>query len=465
MSLLSSPLTLPCGQVLPNRIAKSAMTEGLSDEYGRATEGHNRLYRAWSEGGTGLLITGNVQIDRRYPERPGNVCIDGPQSGDALRRLAEMASAAQSAPGCRCWAQLGHAGRQCDPTVNLDAVGPSGAEWWSPAKMGTVRPRQLTLHEVADVRERFVHAAKVCEQAGFAGVQLHSAHGYLLSSFLNPRANTRRDDYGGPLENRARLLLETVRAVRRAAGDGFAVGVKINSADFQKGGFTIEECARVAGWLDDAGLDLLELSGGNYENPAMMAGPEAEAALNKSTIIREAYFLKFAKEVRAAVRRTPVMVTGGMRSAAVMDAALRDGDCEVIGVGRPLCGDAGCVGKLLRGEIAALPAYENTLELPALMRWLMWTSLGPKIRFGGQQMWYYQQERNIAAGKGVDAALGIISALMAVPKEDMRQAAALKGLSCVGSITNRKPVSPLRKLLVAVGAALLVYLIARWARR
>ena len=171
------------------------MTEALADDYGRSTEKLAALYERWSKGGAGLLITGNIQVDRRYIERPGNVCIDGEQDEESLAALRALAKAGQR-HGSRIYVQLGHAGRQSNGMVNMEPVGPGDVRIGMPkASFGT--PRPLTRDEIGDVRDRFVHAAKVCQACGFDGIQLHGAHGYLLSSFLNPLANNRKDDYGG----------------------------------------------------------------------------------------------------------------------------------------------------------------------------------------------------------------------------------------------------------------------------
>lgn len=464
--LIGETVVLPCGAVLPNRLAKSALTEGLSDARNRATEDHVRLYRAWSNGGTGLLVTGNIQVDRRYPERPGNVAIDGPQDEAQLAMLRKYAEAGKSG-GSAIWVQLGHAGRQCDPLVNTSAVGPSATSWKHPIGV-TMTPRMLTVEEVRDVCQRFVHAAKVCEEVGFDGVQLHCAHGYLLSSFLNPLANKRDDEYGGSLDNRARLILDTCRAVRAAVRPSFAVAVKINSADFQKGGFSPEECATVARWLDDAGIDLIELSGGNYENGAMVVGNSAVESFtgekNRSTRVREAYFLEFVPQIRAQVKKAKVMVTGGMRSRTVMEDALKSGACDVIGIGRPLCGDTSCSKQLLDRSIDALPALESTLNLPFFLRPLNMTSFGPKITMGLQQMWYYWQERNIGTGRDVDASKSILSATIETLKIEHRQAAALEGLDCVGQALNAPPKtspSPLSMLTKVVFVLVVAFAVNR----
>jgi 2,4-dienoyl-CoA reductase-like NADH-dependent reductase (Old Yellow Enzyme family) len=243
---LSRRLVLPCGAVLGNRLCKAAMTEGIADAFLRATPAHERLYRTWSEGGAGLLITGNLQVDRTDLERPANVAIDrteprtyDAEARDRLRRWAQAGTGA----GNHLWVQIAHAGRQTPRYVTTRPVAPSAVHL---DLLGNyARPRALTEAEIVDLIQRFAHAATVVRECGFTGVQVHGAHGYLISSFLSPVTNLRTDAWGGSLENRARFLLETVRAVRRAVGRDFPVSVKLNSDDFRKGGFSHADCLRV----------------------------------------------------------------------------------------------------------------------------------------------------------------------------------------------------------------------------
>lgn len=364
MTTIADPLTLPCGVRLRNRIVKAAMTEGLADAHNRATARHATLYSRWAKGGAGLLITGNILIDRRYLERPGNVAIEGVQSPEAMKALEAYAGAA-TANGAEIMVQLSHAGRQTPVYVTKTPVAPSAVAVDLPGgQFG--RPRALSADEIEDVIARFVHAASVAKAAGFSGVQVHAAHGYLISEFLNPRVNQRTDEWGGGLENRARLLLKTVSAVRKKVGSGFPVSVKLNSSDFQKGGFSFDDCLTVIGWLNEEGVDFLEISGGSYEQPRMMDidGMEApvEERKRESTKRREAYFLQFSEEA-ARVAKMPLMVTGGFRSRAAMDEALGMGAADLIGVARPLCVDPDLPRKLLSGELASAPLYEKSLKI------------------------------------------------------------------------------------------------------
>lgn len=361
---ITDHLILPCGARLKNRFAKAAMTEGLADPANCATDRHQTIYRRWGEGGCGLLITGNVMVDGRYLERAGNVVIDGPQSDERLRALEAWSGAAADA-GAAVWMQLSHAGRQTPKSVAAEPVGPSAIAVKLPGgQFGP--PRALSGDEIEDVITRFAQAASVAKETGFDGVQVHAAHGYLISEFLNPRANTRDDEWGGSLENRARLLMRAVEAVRAQVGSGFPVSVKLNSSDFQKGGFSFEECFKVVEMLDARGVDLIEISGGSYEQPRMMGlegmEPVFEERVRESTRAREAYFIQYAEEV-AKVAKAPLMVTGGFRTRAAMDEALASGAADVIGVARPLCVDPDLPNRILTGDILELPRYERELRL------------------------------------------------------------------------------------------------------
>ncbi len=426
MSILE-PLRLPCGQVLPNRVAKAAMTEGLADTLNRATARHQRLYSRWAQGGLGLLLTGNIQIDRRHLERPGNVAIDGPQSAEAMAALKAWVQAAR-AGGAQVWAQVSHSGRQTPKAVNANPSAPSAVKLGLPGgQFGD--PRAMTGGEVSDVIARFAHVAGVVRDAGFTGMQVHAAHGYLLSEFLSPRVNQRTDEWGGVLANRARLLLEVVKAVRAKAGADFAISVKLNSADFQKGGFTNEECLQVVEWLNGAGVDLLEISGGSYEQPRMAGVDGLEPVYTEnvaaSTRAREAYFIDYAAAI-AKVAKMPLMVTGGFRTRAGMEDALASGACQVVGVGRPLCGDPLSVRRLMTGEIEALPAYERVLRVgPGVFGPHSSLTLFKVINGAGAQGWYCLQLLRMGDGLEPDLRMGVVKALTSYMSNETKAAKAL----------------------------------------
>lgn len=366
---IQSPLSLPCGATLSNRLCKAALTEGLADEMNCATPRLERLYRAWSHGGAGLVITGNVQIDRRYLERPGNVVIDGNGGLDALRRYAR----AGTEGGNHLWMQINHPGRQTPALVCSAPVAPSAVPLANMPASLYAPPRALTQAEIDDVVRRWAHVAAVARDTGFTGIQIHAAHGYLLSQFLSPLANQRADQWGGSLENRARLLRQVVSACRAAVGPVFPIGVKLNSSDFQQGGFSTQDCLQIVTWLSQDGVDLLELSGGNYEVPSMMGargkGADAQRPVADSTRRREAYFLDYAKAMRTAARM-PVMVTGGFRSRAAMDEALAADELDLIGLGRPMCVDTDLPNRLFSRDWDAAVSYERMIDPPrAGMAW------------------------------------------------------------------------------------------------
>lgn len=429
--LLAQSFTLPCGVVLPNRLCKTAMTEGLGDAQLRATPEHVRLYAAWGAGGVGLNITGNVMVDRFVIERPGNVAIDirhAPSvDEDARARLRAWAQAG-TANGAQLWMQISHAGRQSPRYATRQPVGPSAVTL---DLLGSYKtPRALDDGEIVDIIERFGAAAKIAQDCGFTGVQVHGAHGYLISSFLSPMTNRRADRWGGALENRARLLIECLRAVRAQVGPRFPVSVKLNSDDFRKGGFSHADCLKVVELLNKEAIDLLEISGGTYEQPRLLGveGRSADAvAVRPSTRVREAYFLEYAEAIRA-IATMPLMVTGGFRSRAGMQDALASGALDVIGLARPFCTHPNCARELLEGRTDSLPAYEQQLHLAArgwrspASPWL----LMKMINVLGAQGWYYQQMDRLAHGRPVDLKRGMLRSFVRYWWDDLGRALRLR---------------------------------------
>jgi 2,4-dienoyl-CoA reductase-like NADH-dependent reductase (Old Yellow Enzyme family) len=391
-NVLAQPLTLPCGAVIPNRLAKAAMTEGLATPQGVPTPELERLYGLWSDGGAGMLLSGNIQVDADHLERPGNVVVDREPDAAMQAALARWARAA-TRNGNHFWAQISHAGRQTQKMVNPHPKAPSAVKLGMPGgQFG--QPVALTIPEIEEIVRRFGVCAAAVKAAGFTGVQVHAAHGYLLSEFLSPRSNQRTDRYGGELANRARALLEAVAAVRAAVGPDFPVAVKLNSADFQKGGFAFEDSLQVAAWLEEASVDLIEISGGTYEQPRLIGveGMEAveEQNVAHSTMMREAYFVDFALAMQEKVS-IPLMVTGGFRLRAAMEQAITGGGADLIGLGRPMCVMTDAPAQLLAG-LEELPRYENQLAL--LPAWLSGLSRIKAIRpltIFAVMYWYYAQ--------------------------------------------------------------------------
>lgn len=346
MASLADPLDLPSGVRLPNRIAKAALSEALGDADNSPDDRIVTLYRRWAQGGYGLLITGNIMVDRAHLGEPGNIAIEDDRD---LPQLTEWTKAAHDG-GAAIFAQLNHPGRQS----NLLALGhtPVAPSPVPLAMPGATTPRELTPVEIEEIIDRFATAAAVCEEAGFDGVELHAAHGYLITQFLSPLTNLRTDEWGGTAERRMRFLIEVVRRVRALVSPGFAVAVKLNSADFQRGGFSEDDSRAVVAALAAETVDLIEVSGGSYEAPAM-GGSEAS-----STREREAYFLDYARSVREAAGGVPIAVTGGFRSRSAMEDALAAGDCDLVGIARPTVIATDAAASILDGSTATLTTQE-----------------------------------------------------------------------------------------------------------
>ncbi|WP_322011144.1 NADH:flavin oxidoreductase/NADH oxidase family protein [Paraburkholderia sp. J12] len=322
-------LTLPNGSIVPNRIAKAAMEENMADDNHAPSEPLMRLYDAWAKGGAGLLITGNVMVDSRAMTGPGGVVLEDDTHLNAFERWARIGRT----QGAQFWLQINHPGRQMQSSLGQETWAPSAV----PLSLGKMSrhfgtPRAMTQAMIEEVIQRFARTARLGEMAGFTGVEIHAAHGYLLSQFLSPLTNQRTDEWGGSLENRARLLLEIVKAVRAVVSARFAVAVKLNSADFQRGGFSADDAKQVVMLLNGLGVDLVELSGGSYEAPAMQGD-----ARDGRTLAREAYFLEFARDIRK-VAAMPVMVTGGIRRRPVAEQVVTSG-VDMVGIGTALAID------------------------------------------------------------------------------------------------------------------------------
>lgn len=366
---LGSPLTLPCGATVPNRIGKAPLSEQLGDRSNAPTAELSELFRRWAQGGAGLLVTGNVMVDRRSVGEPRNVVVEDDRDID---KLAEWAAAAKSS-GAPAIAQINHPGRQALAGIATRVVAPSAVKLNIPGAPFPT-PRALTADEVVETIERYATTAEVCVRAGFDGVQLHGAHGYLVSQFLSPLVNQRDDEWGGDAERRRRFVLEVAAEMRTAIGPDKILSVKLNSADFQRGGFSEDESLQVIEALGEQGVDLLEVSGGTYEKPALLgvAHQKQEAKKSERTRAREAYFLEFAERARQ-ITSMPLMVTGGLRSAKAMQEALDEG-IDMVGLGRPLCLEPDLPKRLI-GDPSTVSALREIrtgvklLDAPADLWW------------------------------------------------------------------------------------------------
>lgn len=312
---LFEPLTLPCGVTLKNRIAKSAMSDSLGDGTGHPSTEQIRLYRRWAEGGLALSIIGEVQGTSGNAEKPGNLVLNEAADLDRFRDLAKQGRANNT----QLWLQLGHAGALAYAPTSRPK-GPSALD------LPGLRCTEMTTDQIGRVPTEFAMTAQLARQAGFGGVQIHAAHGFLLSQFLSPLFNKRRDEYGGPIANRMRLLLQSIEATRAAVGPGFPIALKLNSSDQLEGGFDEEDALRVVKALDRSSVDIIDISGGTYFPGAKSASDGAGPG---------PYFIDFAKRARLMTSK-PLMLTGGFKTRAQAEDAVASGVVDVVGLARAL---------------------------------------------------------------------------------------------------------------------------------
>lgn len=381
-ALLNQPLKLPCGISLSNRLAKAAMNEQLADAKNSPTPEIIRLYKIWALGGAGLIITGNVMIDQKALILPRDVVIEDEEDLPALKKWAS----ASKVKGADVWVQINHPGRQSPSYLSPEPVAPSSVPLQLPNKEYAL-PRALSEAEIEQLIERYISTTVIAKKAGFTGVQIHAAHGYLISQFLSPISNQRTDKWGGTPENRMRFLLEVYLGIRNAVGSDYPISVKLNSADFQRGGFSSQESVNVAQALEKEGIDLIEISGGTYEKLAMMGELSTQ---KESTQQREAYFLEYARKVRSLIS-TPIMLTGGFRSADAMAQAIEEGSVDLIGLARPLAVDPVLPTKLLTNVTSSITLKpvttgNNQTELSGV----------------SEIIWYTEQIHQLAAGNELE---------------------------------------------------------------
>lgn len=364
------------------------MSERLAGRDGAPSEALIALYRRWAGSGCGLLITGNVMIDARARGEPGNVVVESGQQIPSLRRWASAAKER----GARVFAQINHPGRQAPRGLNREVVAPSALAVRAGGMFA--RPRALASEEIKDIITRYARTACLLREAGFDGVQLHGAHGYLVSQFLSPLANRRDDEWGGDPARRRRFLNELLLTLRASLGSDYPISLKLNSADFQRGGFDEQESMAVVEALPRGTVDLLEISGGTYEAAAMMG---ATRELRRSTREREAYFLDYAAKVRARSSIT-LMLTGGFRSRLRMDQALESGAVDVVGLARPLVVEPEFGERLLANPNARIELPEQRSGIRQLDGAL-------------ETMWHGLQLARLGRGQQPDLGIGTVRAL------------------------------------------------------
>ena len=335
-NLLFTPITLPNGTTIKNRFFKSAMSEGMGTRDFQPKKNIATLYKRWAEGGTGLIITGNIMVDPKGTAEPGNIVFDKNSNMEILKNWAKQGQQ----HGAKVMVQLNHPGKQAPKTVSKQTVAPSAVPLGNGLNKLFSTPRALATNEVEELVQKFVTSAKVAKEAGFSGVQIHAAHGYLISQFLSPHDNRRTDKYGGSLENRMRFLKEIYLGMREELGKDFTIGIKINSTDFKEDGLTEEDSLKTIIELANLGLDFVEISGGTYERPAMMG------ATSKST--NQVFFAEYSKKLKQKIE-IPVVVTGGIRSINAMNTLLNDNTTDFIGIARPLTIDPNIPNKIKQG--------------------------------------------------------------------------------------------------------------------
>lgn len=335
-NLLFTPITLPNGTTIKNRFFKSAMSEGMGTRDFQPKKNIATLYKRWAEGGTGLIITGNIMVDPKGTAEPGNIVFDKNSNMEILKDWAKQGQQ----HGAKVMVQLNHPGKQVPKTIAKETVAPSTIPLGNGLNKLFSTPRALTTSEVEELVQKFVTSAKVAKEAGFSGVQIHAAHGYLISQFLSPHDNRRTDKYGGSLENRMRFLKEIYLGMREELGKDFTIGIKINSTDFKEDGLTEEDSLKTIIELANLGLDFVEISGGTYEKPAMMG------ATSKST--NQVFFAEYSKKLKQKIE-IPVVVTGGIRSINAMNTLLNDNTTDFIGIARPLTIDPNIPNKIKQG--------------------------------------------------------------------------------------------------------------------
>ncbi|TLU61194.1 NADH:flavin oxidoreductase/NADH oxidase family protein [Thalassotalea litorea] len=308
-----TPLKLANGQVIKNRLVKAAMEENLGDANLAPSSALINLYRQWVRGGVGVMITGNVMVDKLAMTGPAGIALEADSTLDAFREWSSVVDKSE----CKLIMQINHPGRQVFKRQGGKVFAPSAValDMGKHSKM-FAQPQAMTDADIEDVITRFAATSLQAQKAGFNGIQIHSAHGYLLSQFLSPKTNQRQDHWGGSIENRARLLLAIVQKIRASVTDDFIVAVKLNSADFQRGGFSLEDAEKVIAMLNDQQVDFVEISGGNYEAPAMQG-----RAADEYTLAREAYFLTFAQKLQR-IAKMPLMVTGGISNYSTASKVL-----------------------------------------------------------------------------------------------------------------------------------------------
>ena len=386
---LFQPLQLPCGTILKNRIVKSAMTDSLGDGCGNPTDAQIRLYERWAEGGLAVSIIGEVQGNPNFAEKPGNLVL---APGAELDRFALLAQRG-AVDDAQLWLQLGHAGAMAHPPIS-DPKGPSAID------IPGLTCAELTRDEIRDLPSGFARTARMAKNAGFGGVQIHAAHGFLLSQFLSPLFNKREDAYGGAITARMHLLLEVVDEVRSTVGPRFPVAIKLNATDQLEGGFEQDDALAVISALDGTGIDLIDISGGTYFPGAKSASDGAGPG---------PYFIEFARSARQWTKK-PLMVTGGFNTLRQAVDAVSGGAADVVGLARALVLDP-ALPRGWRTGTAGDPTFPRFASPPE----------------GGITAWYTMRLTQLAEDRETTDVPDLMAAVKAYEDRDFDRIAKWKG--------------------------------------
>lgn len=379
----ASPLGQPlhfefANRTANNRFLKAAMTERISswdwndlDKRGIPSKELINVYRRWGEGGFGLILTGNVMISQTHLEARGNpiIPLDSPFQGERFEAFKQLAAEAKK-QGALCVAQVSHPGRQVDQSLQPHPISASDIQLEGDLMgMKFAKPRAVTKDEIKDLVRRWTFVAEYLYKAGYDGIQLHGAHGYLLAQFLSQTTNKRDDEYGGSLQNRARIILDIADSIRTKipASTGFMLGIKINSVEFQQGGFSPEEAAELCALLEQHTFDFVELSGGTYEELAFLHKRD-------STKKRESFFLEFAEMIVPQLKKTKAYVTGGFRTVGAMVKALDH--VHGVGLARAACQEFDLPKLMLDGKVAGSIKQEIDLNNFGLTNIVAGTQIG-----------------------------------------------------------------------------------------
>ncbi len=364
------------GKTAKNRFFKSAMEEQLAQQ-NQPTMSLVQLYNTWAKGGAGVLVTGNVMVAENGKGSINDVVLTDERSLPTLQQWAKAGTQNDTL----LIMQINHAGKQSPKVLSPTPVAPS--EVALQGMDGFINPpRALTEPEIDALIQQFATTAKIAEKAGFSGVQIHAAHGYLISQFLSPHHNRRQDKWGGSLENRMRFLVDIYHAIRAVVQPDFLVGLKLNSADFQKGGFDETDSLQVVQKMAELGIDFIEISGGNYENPEMLS-------VKDSTRKREAFFLDYAEKARA-ICPVPLIITGGFRSESAMNEGLQSGHLDFIGIARPFALLPDLPNQIKQGSYRTLETHRIKTGFAPVDN-----KLGAVLEMD----WYMAQMRLIGQGK------------------------------------------------------------------